>query len=148
MKVGNKFTVSIPASLVPLSDTALRADLYYVDTLRNMAFIVVAESKDTMGKYGLNYTASKYFDKTSKSLMEKLQDAAMNIFYPDTINGCAAMTGKIYGDVQDDKLFYQLTVVETGKNFYQLIWAMEESSATRQSKMMERTVDSFRELAP
>src|SRR5688572_12616904 len=140
VKVEGHFSVLVPGSMVPVNDTALQSLLNYQDTLRNTVFFITSESKDSMLAYGLNYTLQKYFEKTSKNLMSKLQSGNMAVSYPDTINGKSAMVGNITGSVQSERLFYKLVILETKTDFYQLIWAMLDASASRYHDKIEESI--------
>jgi len=146
IKIESEFSVFLSSNFFPEKDSSLRAAMHYSDSMRNISFIVISESKDSMTAYGLEYNLKKYFDKTSKSLMSKLQNSGMNISYPDTINGKNAMLGNIKGESQGEKLFYRLIVIETQKNFYQLIWAMLGESPGRYETEMNECIYSFKEL--
>ena len=111
--------------------------------------MVVKESKDTMIAYGLKYDLNSYFTKTYNSLASKLQDGKMSIDNPnsfaETINSNKAIVGKIAGKVKEDDLLYFLTIVETKKSFYQIIFGMPKDQEDRYTRAMDTMRESFRE---
>ena len=56
------------------------------------------------------------------------------------------MLGNIAGESSGEKLFYKLAIIETQKNFYQLIWAMLGDSPGRFETEMSNCIYSFKEL--
>lgn len=141
------FSVKIADFLVPMKKPEVRSSAYFEDTVNNCLFMVVKESKDSMVAYGLHYTLDSYFDKTSKDLYTKLQGEELDKFnsYYDTINSCKAIVGHIMGRIGEDHLLYYLAIIETKKNFYQLICAMPKDQESRYRKPLNEMIKSFRE---
>lgn len=140
------FSIKIADFLTALKKPEVRSSLYYEDTLNNCLFMVVEESKDTMRAYGLKYDLNSYFDKTSKSLFDKLQDGGLANSHSENIDSNKAVVGRIAGRLNDEHLVYYLTVIETRNHFYQLICGMPVDQEARYEKDMNTMIRSFREL--
>lgn len=141
------FTVKIADFLVPVNKPELHSSAYFEDTVNNCFFMVVKESKDSMRAYGLQYTLESYFDKISKNLYTKLQGESLDNFnsYLDTVNSCRAIVGRIVGRIGEEHLVYFMAIVETKKNFYQLISGMPLDQETRYTKPLHYMIESFKE---
>lgn len=141
------FSVKIADFLVPVKKPELRSSAYFEDTINNCVFMVVKESKDSMRAYGLSYTLDTYFNKTSQNLYTKLQGESLDNFnsYRDTFNAQSAIVGRIVGRVGDEQLVYFLAIVETKKNFYQLICGMPRDQETRYTRPLHEMIESFKE---
>ena len=143
------FSLKIANFLTASKSPVERSSAYYEDTLNNFVMMVVKESKDTMIAYGLKYDLHSYFTKTYNSLASKLTDGKMSIenpnSYADTIGPFKAIVGKISGSVNEDALIYFLTIVETKRSFYQIIYGMPKDQENRYTASMEEMRKSFRE---
>jgi hypothetical protein len=144
------FSMKVADFLTPAKNAELRSSVYFEDTINNCVFTVVKESKDSMIAYGQKYDLNKYFNKTFQSLADKLDNRKDLKEYPesyaDTINSCRAIVGRLPGKVGEELLVYFLTVVETKRGFYQLIFGMPSDQETRYTKPVHEMIDSFKEL--
>ncbi len=142
----NTFSISLADYLSPTTGISKDAVLQYKHKEdKPVFFIVIAESKDTMTKYEKKYTLDKYFNETADWLKTRLSAGTLAKYYPDTINGNPAFIGVIRGKGQNSGLHYCLAVIETKKNFYQLLTGCDFDLKNRFEEDMLKEIKSFRE---
>ena len=140
------FSISLPDYLVPASGISKDAVLQYKHKEdKAVFFIVISESKDTMAKYEKKYSLDQYFNETAEWLKGQLSDGTIAKYYPDTISGNAALIGIIRGKGQNSGLHYRLAVIETKRNFYQLLTGCDFDLKNMFDEDMVKEIKSFRE---
>lgn len=144
--VNEQFVLSLPADMVP-ADLDDKASMQYQAADRELYVMVLDESKETLNGFGLEYDLATYakvalhnFDSTATvtPAVQKIGDyKAMH----------AGLNRKVQSKGREYDAVYRLTVIETPKNFYQILtWTMS-SWYDKNRADMEHMEGSFRELA-
>lgn len=143
--VNNSVFIRVSDNLVPARNSNPNAILHFEDTIHSVYLLVIAESKDSMNTYEMDFNLSSYFDQTSKDLSARLSSGTIKNINAEKISGADAFISDIEGKTGKQNVHYKFAAIETGKHFYQVIAAFPSEDSLYSESLMT-SIRSFKEL--
>jgi hypothetical protein len=134
--------ISIPSSWK--EDPALHqeAELQASDRANEMYIIVLAESKEDFDAMDID----KYSEIIRTNALQTITSAQVSTPATTTINGYPARQCEIRGTVDNLKVAYIQSAVETPKHFYQILSWTLASRFDKNKSELEKVINSFKEV--
>lgn len=153
---GTPFTMSFPVGYVKVYDLNDVAAAQFTNAVDDKYAIVVQTEKDNLTfvqvKFANISEAGNFYFKNIKDGLEddsyKKQSAPKEI----TINGYKAVESTIEGSIMDDEtqtstqLFYYFAVVETPKNYYQILLWSDLKDKNKNLEEFRKIANTFKEF--
>jgi hypothetical protein len=145
-KGNGNFTILIPDYMIVDESLNSDASLQYSCAAQEMYIIVIVDSKQALKDAGSAYTLQTYYDFAAKNIQSMVENSNLGKAKKSKINGNASLIGTITGKFKEYDIYYKLTIVESEKNFYQvLIWTLA-SNKKKYGKDMDTMLKSLKEI--
>lgn len=149
-KFGTPFTMSYPVGYLKVYNLNDVAAAQFTNAVDGKYAIVVQTEKDNLTFVQVAFAniseAGNFYFKNIKDGLEDDSHKKQSVAKEITINGYKAVESTIEGSIMDDEtqtstqLFYYFAVVETSKNYYQiLLWS--------ELKDKDKNLEEFRKIA-
>lgn len=154
VRVGAKYSLSIPSFLTKVSNLNDDASLQYQHAWKEFYVIVIDESKDEMQKaLEVNNLTDFYknnIDGYSRLILDVLTESLTNPYQSalidTTVNGMPAKLTSLTGKVEGMDAFYSIGIYEGKERYYQVLsWTISSKQYSYKSKM-EKILYSLKEL--
>ena len=154
VKVGNKYSLSLPSYLSKTTQLLEGASLQYMNTVKEFYVIVLEESRadvhkaisdnDLTSTYSLNLKG--YADLLCDGMESKMENFKKTKITDTTINNLPAKLTTITGKVSDIDIFYSLAMIQGKTHYYQILsWTLANRANTHKGDMTKIFL-SFKEL--
>jgi len=136
-----KFQLTVPAGWQERPSLHATASIKAANVLQKTYVIVITENKID---FASNMTLDKFTDITRRAMLSKVTEGDSTPPLPVTINGNEGRQYALEGVVNNVKLSYLITAVETTANYHQIItWTLRSRIDQSQSTFLKIT-ESFR----
>jgi hypothetical protein len=118
------------------------AELQAANLGKNLYILVLTESKDDFDRISLKQHSAITRDSLLKSL------TAPEVMGPKelTVSGYPALQFEIRGQIDNTKICYLHTTVETAQNFHQILAWTSKSGFEKNKMELQQVINSFREI--
>lgn len=153
---GAPFTISYPIGYVKSYDLNDVASAQFSSPINEKYSIVIQTEKDNLTFFQVAFSnleeAGDYYSKTIRDGLK--DDNSLKYIKPKelTINGQNAVESLVEGAFSDDesdlatKLFYHITIVETAKQYYQIISWCALKDKNKNLEEFRKIAKSFKEI--
>ncbi len=149
--VENTYQVRIPNSMQKTNELHDFARLQYSDEQEGYFLIGIDESKDALNKLHLYYQLEDYAHFVTRTVADGLDTSRVAAQGQQEINGLQCISTDMYGAMtsleSSLEVYYRLMVLESDRNFYQLIAWTSRDQAPRFRTIADEIECSFLELA-
>ena len=137
--------ITVPGSWSSETDLNPEAVLQASNRLQEEYIVIIRESKADFGKKAnLDFVTGVIHDQLQKSLSS---DAVLSEATTSSVGNYSARQFEASGEVQNIKVKYLYTVVETPESYYQLItWSLVSKFDANRPQLLE-VVNSFKEVS-
>lgn len=147
VKVDGQYELRVPAYMQPCTDLHKNAAMQLQSAENDIYLVVIDEKKSVIHDLGMYYNLKSYFSTVLKQpFIKEIKNVTTDsIPVPLQIGTNKALTTTIKGLVNNQHVFYKLTVVETPTSFYQIIiWTRNDKKERFENDMM-KIIESFKE---
>ncbi|MFD3155464.1 PsbP-related protein [Haloimpatiens sp. FM7330] len=135
--------VTVPDSWKKAKDLNSAANLQVANMAKEKYLITISESKDTFSD---SMNLEEYYKIVSQNLSKSVVNSKLSSAKDLTINGQKAKQFELTGEVNKVKAGYIVTIVQTKKNFHQIItWTMEKHFNEYKDDF-HKIINTFKEL--
>lgn len=147
VKVNNRYSIDVPDYLQPCTDLHKDASMQYQNIEKDIYAMVIDEKKKTMQDYSLDYDLRTYFDNiASQGFADNIKDFKASKPDAQKINGHDALVAEVTGKIENNEVYYKLSVIETPYEFYQVLVWTRASNKEQMEPDIVKMVESFQEL--
>jgi hypothetical protein len=150
--IANKYSIDIPNSFEKVGNLNDEASLQYQNALKEFYVIVIDESKESFNKAifenqsDITPDLEGYYKAIQFNLTEAIKDKKLFEEKTTSINGRKAKVFSVTGNVEGYDIFYRYAIIEGKSNYYQIMLWTEKKKETNYKEMMNRSINSFKEL--
>ncbi|MFA6570078.1 MAG: hypothetical protein WCT77_02460 [Bacteroidota bacterium] len=121
-KVGHVYYLNLPDYMIKTKDLNDAASLQYKNVIKEAYVIVIEDSKEELETLGVKFTNPMDFYKDFiQSFMQKINNPIAKDPYKLKVNGNSAVQGELTASIENEDIFYLITVVETKTHFYKIM---------------------------
>lgn len=155
VKIGNKYSISLPSFLVPASTTLNEdASLQYLHTWKEFYVIVIDESKSEMQKALLDNNLTDIYTNDIEGYSSLILDNFEQVIsishkseiVATQINNMPARLITIKGRAEGIDAFYSLAFIQGKERYYQIMAWTLSNKEYKYKDMMKNIMYSFKEL--
>jgi hypothetical protein len=140
------FTILIPDYMIVDESLNDQASLQYSCAAQEKYIIVIVDSKQELKDASAEYTLQTYYDFAAKNIQSMIESSNLEKPTKSKINGNTSLTGSITGKFKEYDIYYKLEVIESEKNFYQVLTWTLASNKKDFGKDMDKMLKSLKEL--
>ena len=137
-----KFQLTIPAGWREDPSLREKAGIKASNRLQELYVIVISESKEDFAD---DMTLERFTTITSNHMISKIGSPEASPPLRTTINTNPALQYELQGVINDVKIAYLITTVETPRNFHQIITWTLRSRIDQNQSTLQKVTSSFRE---
>jgi len=139
-----KFQLTVPAGWIERPSLHATASIKAANLAQETYVIVITENKIDCAS---DMTLDKFTDVTRKAMLSKVSEGASTPPLPVKINGNEGRQYALEGIVNNVKISYLVTAVETNENYHQIITWTLRSRIDQNQPMLLKVTESFRPTA-
>ena len=151
IKVGDTYQLRIPESMQQSNELHDFAQLQYSDDKEGFFLIGINEPKDDLNRLQLFYGLEEYAHFGTRTVSQGLDTVNVSSQSSQEINGIPCVSTDLFGAMTSGEVpievYYRLMVLESNKNFYQLIACSSRAKSPRFNSIVDEIECSFSELA-
>lgn len=136
-----KFQLTVPAGWQERPSLHATASIKAANVLQETYVIVIS---DTKIDFASDMTLDKFTDITRRRMLSKVDEGDSTPPLPVTINGNEGRQYLLAGVVDNLKISYLITTVETAENYHQIITWTLRSRIDKNQPILQKVTESFR----
>lgn len=136
--------ITVPESWSETTTLNEAAVIQVANAAAEKYLIVISEPKEDFSE---NTTVDDYYNIILENFKTGLENANLHPPVKTTVNGKKALQFEVQGEVNKIKAAYIVTIVETDKNFHQIMsWTLQSRYEKNKAELLD-VVSSFKEVS-
>lgn len=137
--INNEFTMAVPSYLKEDKTLKPGAPFQYCNRFRNIYAVVFSEDKSTVKQ-----DFQTYYNTQVKIIKAVLKNPGVSDSTAIEIGGAKGVKTEIFGNMQDENIYYSHMLLETEEKYYQVcVWTRGEERKLKYGPAIEALLYSF-----
>lgn len=147
VNISGQYTVRLPDWLERTTQLHKEANLQYQNTEKEFYLVVLNENKKELKQYHLDHNLKSYFNQIKFQLADSVKADTSKINGKQLqLKSGNALVSDIQGEINNESIYYKFAVIETPKNYYQVIAWMLLEDKEKYAAQIDTLLTSFKEI--